>query len=294
MLSRFDSLYSISGSKPQQAENTDYFPDFKVQGQALSRTFTEDLSEAHDAMSSLGGFAPKRLNAEPSMRRILKELDVGPASDSEDDGGDDGDESSEEDPAGPPQVTQSFFQPAPATNPPAPNPPAPTRTGNLAEYNRYAQFRMSTCGSFSNLLDNIPVPSPLETAPPPDFSAMALPNPEYPVYQDLDTFMDEEEDGVEIEPLPLSSLIHVREDTPTPSRRPHTHAPLRRASTNPAVHVNVAHVAPRTPIRGASASHAAARSPTSEAPRRSERLQAKGGNSPQKTDRKGSGGFRPY
>lgn len=31
---------------------------------------TEDLSEAHDAMSSLGGFAPKRLNAEPSMRRM--------------------------------------------------------------------------------------------------------------------------------------------------------------------------------------------------------------------------------
>lgn len=225
----------------------------------------------------------------PFTYHSIKELDVGPASDSEDDGGDDGDEMSETDQPGPPQVTQSSSQAAPVANT-----PAPTRTGNLAQYNRYSQYHTSTWGSFSNPLENIPITSPLETAPPPDFSYMAASNSEYPVYQGLHMLMEEEEDGVEIEPLPLSSLIHVREDTPTPSRRPHTHTTLRRASTNPAVHANVALVSPRTPVRGTSVSHVAAHSPTSGAPRRSQRLQAKVGNSPQKNDREGSGGFSPY
>ncbi|OJT10614.1 hypothetical protein TRAPUB_12862 [Trametes pubescens] len=293
MLSSFDSLSSISGSTQTQRQRSAYVPtgSDKGNGQALTRTFTQQLVEAHTGFCALDRVVPTR-TVGPTMSQIIKELDVIPASEfsDEDEDGDDGQSSEEERPV-PVPVTRNIHANA-ATNPPAlARPP----TGNLSQYNRYSQYHTSMWASFSNPLDNIPVPSPLETAPLPELSSMALLNPEYPTYQEQHTFMDmyEEEDDGEIEPLPLSSLIHVREDTPTPSRPP-THKALRRASTNPAVQANVARVAPRTPARGASTSHLAARSSPSGAVRRSLRLKAKDNDSPQKNDVKGSGGYSPY
>ncbi|KAI0370746.1 hypothetical protein BV20DRAFT_240558 [Pilatotrama ljubarskyi] len=258
MLSRFDSVASISGSSQRAPSNDgDMGPVF---GRKLSRSGTELLNEAYKHFSAISPTSAPR--AEPSLSQIVKDLD-----EYRDAYADDEDWPQDEEMS--PPAAQSSFQIAskdgPSSTACGANSSHPTGASVPQPLRPFPSMSQPMEQWFGN------ASSSLENAPPPDFSMPPPPAAESPHYLE-DALMEADEDDREHTPIPLSQLIDYRDDTPAPSTpRLQDHAALRRFSTIPAPQAQP--LAPHRPIRGASASNVG--QDLSSPVRRSRRVQEK-------------------
>ncbi|CDO70540.1 hypothetical protein BN946_scf184573.g8 [Trametes cinnabarina] len=254
MLTRYDTLPLIPGSSQSQAPQVsdDYLDPHP--GRKLSRSGTELFQDALKLFENINDTSDSR--AEPRSRRVVKKRSTRPGLPQAE---------------GPPQV--HVTQPTNSR----PDNSLRGRTDSLASLSGQVFYPR---GSFSQPLDLIPIQSPLENAPPPQFSFDPTVGRLRPCNWSTQVHYGEEEDDADdddddelIMPLELSDLIHIRDSaSPAPSSPQIGARALRRTSTARSLKREPS--APSPLSRGASVTSVGMPDPSSGSVRRLRRMDA--------------------